>query len=347
MKKLFIMAAAVLSLAACIGNKTGYTVTVKVADVDPANNQVVLLDCDLRDTVAVAEIKDGVATFTGDAAKTAIAQVIYQKNNPVFALEPGEITVDLANDTVIGGPVDSKLKEFGKWELKLRDQFNAVYVDTVMTAEEKGAKMDEINAMHVDFTKKFVAENRDNAAGLYATWGIASELDKAELDSLIGDSEYLKGAKSIQHFIATAAAKAATAEGQKYTDFTIKGEDGAEVKLSDYMKEGKYLLVDFWASWCGPCRREIPVLQEIAKKHAKALNVVGVAVWDEPEHTQTAIDQLKIKWPVIFNAQKVPTDIYGISGIPHIMLIGPDGTILSRGLQGEDLRAKVDELLKK
>lgn len=346
MKKLFIMAAAALSLAACTGNKTGYTVTVKVAEVDSLNNQVILVDCDLRDTIAVSEIKDGVATFTGDASKTALAQVVYNKQAPVFALEPGDITVDLANDTVIGGPVDLKLKEFGRWEKNIREQFNAVYVDTVMTVDEKRAKMGELNAEHVNFSKKFVAENRNNAAGLYATWGIANEMEKAELDSLIGDSQYLKEAKSIQHFLKNAAAKEATKEGQKYTDFTIKGEDGTEVKMSDYMKEGKYLLVDFWASWCGPCRREIPNLQDIAKKYGKKLNVIGVAVWDEVEHTKTAVEQLKIKWPVIYNAQRVPTEIYGISGIPHIMIIAPDGTIVSRGLQGEELQNKIKELLK-
>ena len=65
--------------------------------------------------------------------------------------------------------------------------------------------------------------------------------------------------------------------------------------------------------------------------------MLGVAVWDKPEDTKEAIEQLGLPWPQIINAQNVPTDIYGISGIPHIMLIGPDGTIIDRNLHGDTL----------
>ena len=106
------------------------------------------------------------------------------------------------------------------------------------------------------------------------------------------------------------------------------------------------VVVDFWASWCGPCRREIPVIKEIFEKYkSQGLSVLGVAVWDKPDDTMRAINDLLIPWPQIINAQNVPTDLYGINGIPHIMLIGPDGTILSRGLQGNELKAKVDEIM--
>ena len=131
--------------------------------------------------------------------------------------------------------------------------------------------------------------------------------------------------------------KASTGEGARYTDFDVRGQ-----KLSDYVgRDGKWLLVDFWASWCGPCRRQMPVLKDLAAKYADKLNVLGVAVWDEAADTRRAIQEEGITWDCIIDAGTEPTDLYGISGIPCIMLISPDGVIVSRDKQGDDLRAAV------
>ena len=139
--------------------------------------------------------------------------------------------------------------------------------------------------------------------------------------------------------------KERTSPGQKYIDFEIT-YDGKTSKLSDYVKPGKYTIVDFWASWCGPCMRQAAVLKEIyAENKDKGLEIVGVAVWDEPHNTLEAITAKELPWPNILNAQTIPTDLYGISGIPCIIIIGPDGTILSRDKQGDELKEDVHKAL--
>lgn len=139
--------------------------------------------------------------------------------------------------------------------------------------------------------------------------------------------------------------KAATSPGKMFTDFEITYE-GKTSKLSDYVGKGKYMLVDFWASWCGPCRREAQVLKEIYNGTSRdQLDILGVAVWDEPENTLEAINDLGLPWNHIINAQTVPTDLYGILGIPCIILFAPDGTIVSRDQQGDDLKAAVGSAL--
>ena len=139
-----------------------------------------------------------------------------------------------------------------------------------------------------------------------------------------------------------------TTEGKMFTDFTVTGDDGKEQRLSDYVGKGDYVLADFWASWCGPCRMELPNIKKIYDKYnGKGLTVIGIAVWDKPEDTRKAIEEEQIPWPQILNAGHVPTDIYGIQGIPHIILFGPDGTIIARNLRGDDMAAKVDEVMKK
>ena len=137
------------------------------------------------------------------------------------------------------------------------------------------------------------------------------------------------------------AKKAATAVGQMFTDFEVT-YDGKTQRLSDYVGKGKYVLVDYWASWCGPCLRQIPVLKELLAEYGdKGLEVLGVAVWDEPAATIEAIKSHGITWPCIIDAQTIPTDLYGINGIPCIILYGPDGKILSRDKQGDELKADV------
>ena len=137
----------------------------------------------------------------------------------------------------------------------------------------------------------------------------------------------------------------ATSEGGMYKDLEVE-YNGKTQRLSDYVGKGKYVLVDFWTSWCGPCRKEIPNLKAAAKKYAKKLTVVGVATWDKPEDTKKAIKELGIEYPQILNAQQIGSDAYGIIGVPEILLIAPDGTIVARGLRGKQIDDVIAEQLK-
>lgn len=141
-----------------------------------------------------------------------------------------------------------------------------------------------------------------------------------------------------------AASKSAT--GQMFTDFQAE-YDGKTYKLSDYVGRGKYVLVDFWASWCGPCKAEIPNLIKVYNQYkGDKFEVLGVATWDEPKASLKTIEQMKIPYPQILNAQRAGSDAYGITGIPQIILFGPDGTILKRDLRGEQIEETIKELLK-
>ena len=133
-------------------------------------------------------------------------------------------------------------------------------------------------------------------------------------------------------------------EGDMFKDFAVQYEDKT-TRLSDYVGQGKYVLVDFWASWCGPCRQEIPNLIALYEKYMeKKFLMLGVATQDNPEASQKAIDEMQIPYPQILNTQKIATDIYGIDALPETILFSPDGTILARGLRGEELEKKLAEI---
>ena len=141
---------------------------------------------------------------------------------------------------------------------------------------------------------------------------------------------------------------AGTDEGAMFTDFEATQPDGSIAKLSDYVGKGKYILVDFWASWCGPCKREIPNIKAAWEKYkGDKFDVLSVAVWDKPEDTAKAAAEHGVVWNQIVNAGQVPTDIYGIEGIPHLILFGPDGMIVKRGdaLRGPGLEEVLSKIL--
>ena len=129
-----------------------------------------------------------------------------------------------------------------------------------------------------------------------------------------------------------------------FTDFSVVYK-GKTTRLSDYVGRGQYVLVDFWSSWCAPCREEIPsIIAAYNRYKEKGLQVLGVAVKDKPAHTEAAVKELGITYPQIINAQNTPSEAYHFSGIPYVLLFAPDGTIIARGLRGEDIGKKLAEI---
>ena len=218
--------------------------------------------------------------------------------------------------------------------------------DATLSDEEKSAKhselYDSISAEMIDICLKTLKQNKNNSLGAEAFKSVYDELEGEQLKQAVSWlGPKIKEDEDVQKILESISALEKTSEGKMFTDFEVNG-----VKFSDYIGKGKYVLVDFWASWCGPCKREIPNIAAVYKKYAgEKFDVLSVAVWDKVEDTKAAAAEHGVVWNQIVDAQRVPTDIYGIQGIPQIMLFGPDGTILKRDLRGEGIEAAVKEAL--
>ena len=261
-----------------------------------------------------------------------------------------------------GQTAEEKVKAFEETHEAMMQEFQTM-MDSLSTDQEKAqAYYEDFVEKYIDFNLEAAKKNVDNQVAVMALGNLMGMIDDAQVDEIISkmSPEMLQDEK-VAYMKAGLDARKATAEGKPFVDFTVEhvyGYDRSvdpqplkkEVKFSDYVGKGTYVLVDFWSPWCGPCRREIPNIQTVYEQYKdKGLEVLSLAVWErKPQsHTIETAAELGMDWLHINNCGKVPTDIYGVEGIPHLMLIGPDGTILKRGFHGlEGIQAAVAEYIK-
>lgn len=320
-------------LASC---SKGYKVTVTLPDGSNNGETVFLTNYDTGDTIATAMVENNMCTLEGDADGGFFAR-LYVGGNPYgFIVEPGEVTLNIAEGNAVS-PLNDKIAAWSK-------EMQAIADDSTLSEAENDAR-------YAEGLMKLYQDNKDNAIGPWAfcNYLMYKDLSEADIDALLkaAPARYAE-LKRVAKAKNAARQLTITAEGQKFTDFEVMAEDGAKQKLSDYVGKGKVVVVDFWASWCPPCRAEIPKLQALKAKYGDRFDVLDVAVWDNPDDTHKAIEELNITWPVIIGTHKLtePTDLYGIKSIPHVIIFGPDGTIVSRNLLGDDLANKLAEVIK-
>lgn len=338
MNKYLTIAAATLALASCTQND--YKLTLNFPE-EVNGETIVLTNFDTGDTISTAVVQDKQVVFEGSVETPTLVRGLIGANSrsKVFVLEPGEITY--AEGAATGTPLNTTL---GEVNAALSAIQTAYYEQTT----EEGR--DSVYKSYNVALENAMAANTDNVIGfLLFLNGDASQMDAPQLREQFEKYPSFAGYERAKKLLAAAENREATQVGGKFIDFSVVQPDGKEVKLSDYVGNGKYTLVDFWASWCGPCIRQTAVIKDIQQKYAndERLQILGVAVWDEVEATLGAIEKHGLTWPCIVDAQSVPTDLYGITGIPCIILFGPDGTILSRDKQDDELRADVDAALAK
>lgn len=322
-----------------------------------------------------AVISNGKYAFKGEVINPDYCIVFIEPDSPndapainsTVVLERGEINIhtDADNETKVSGtPLNDSYQsyksEYGGLVKAMRESYNIL--DKVNKKEMELSEADlekrkqEISGYSdkiISLNRNYVKDNINNPAVWQMDLPSAvsnEESIEGKKDIISGADEYTKSLRVYKRISEQISTLEQTSVGNAFTDFTMEDPDGNTVSLSDYVGKGKYVLVDFWASWCGPCRHEMPTVVEAYNRFSHDdFEIVGVSLDGNKDEWLKAINDMNLSWKQMSDLKAWNCEgskKYGVNGIPATVLFDRDGIIIARDLRGKELLSKLEELLR-
>lgn len=366
MKNFMFLCLFAVAFTAC-QNKSAYTINGNVVDNTYEGQQVYLQKW--NDSIMVnvdsTTITNGEFQMKGETDQSVLRFITFGRDerraHSMVMVEPGKI--DLTYDsvfTVVGTPINDTRSAY----LKKQQDFDIdkkVLVADFEKSREEGTitdsqfaefrtKLDNVWKESGSLEYDYIKNNMDNELGQYlfiTTSGKFTYDEQKEILALTDDT--FKSKKQIKKMLDHFEAMEAVAIGKDYIDFTMEDPTGKTVSLSDYVENNKYVFIDFWATWCGPCIAELPgIVKAYDKYKSKGLEVVGVSLDRDRDKWIEGIKQHNMTWPQMTDMKdwKSPVvKMYAIQGIPHTVLVDNNGKIVAHNLRGKMLDATLAKLL--
>lgn len=364
MRNLSLFALLLFFIASCQSNSSEYQISGTIAGLDSGIVYLVKAENGKAISIDTTELIAGEFSLNGVAG---IAELHYLRLNDrdffaQFFLENEKIKVEANKDSlqktkVTGSPTTDIFNEYLD-ELNILNEKVRSYQKDYSAAMASG-NQDEIERIKIDmeattenmlvFAKNFVKEHSTSIVAPFITLTqLVQKLDYTDLQELVDlfpaeldESPYVKQLKEF------ATKKGLTAIGTQAPDFTMNDPEGNPISLASF--KGKYVLLDFWASWCGPCRRENPnIVQAYNTYKDKEFDILGISLDRNKEAWLKAVADDKLTWAHVSDLkywQNEVAQLYGVNSIPHSVLLDPEGKIIAKNLRGQALDDKLKELL--
>lgn len=314
------------------------------------------------DELGFANIQDGNFSFEGKVAEIQSVQLFFdnQRGSLTLFLEPGKIFVAVKKDSVYYGKVTGSTTNelwqyFNREERRLEKEEMAcakAYQNSFQTKDK-----DKIRAATKAFTNATEARNifrtgflKDSvnkyAAACFYRMSLMQKMQYAELDSLVRSYKGMENNNDVRLIAQRRNLMKKVAVGANVPEFYLPDIEGKSFALSSL--KGKWVLLDFWASWCAPCRREGKHVLELYKKYQQdGFEVLGVSIDQNPDAWKKAIDEDQTLWKHVLDQKSEVAKIFGVSSVPRVFLIDPNGVIVAVNLYGKELEKCLEEIFLK
>lgn len=383
MKKILLLVAAVGVLVSCNKSETEYVLTGTIEGIADGKTVIIEVQDSLGQLkpIDTAKIEKGKFTFTGVAKEPAmhLIQVEGTQGKVPFILENGDIEMTINKDSIQNTKVkgtynNDELTNYKDAGMKIQKKMMKYQQDNMMKMQQAQQSQDTVamNSIRKEygaFQDEFMKQSEDYVMTHPKAFITALIVDgmfnqmtpdvakiKKFYDTFDAELKATKPGKAIKRKLdemnkpvaeVAPAASGSTAIGSIAPDFSAPAPDGKPLSLNASL--GKVTIIDFWASWCKPCREENPnVVALYNELHAKGLNIIGVSLDKDAAAWKAAIAKDKLTWNQISNLKFWEDPIaatYGVQSIPATFILDATGKIVAKDLRGDALKAKVNELL--
>ncbi|MEH3114452.1 TlpA disulfide reductase family protein [Pedobacter terrae] len=360
--------------------QSNYSITARVGKLNKPAKAYLLIKTGTTSKVDSTMIVDGKFEFKGSVASITEANIrVVHDNRPMvpskrsqmdvraFLLGNNEQMVLTAKDSVknaviASSPLNTESDRVDAFLKPIYDQFGAL--DKEFNEQPEAKKQDEkylktlddranaIQKQMIDTKLDYVQKNPNQYMAVMAfNSAVGKEFDAIAMEKIfLGINETLRNTYLGKEVAARIASVKKTQEGVEAPEFVQPDIDGKMVKLSDY--RGKFVFVDFWASWCAPCRRENPnLVKAYAQYKDKGFEILGVSMDKAADKANwlKAIQEDKLTWKQVGDLKGWENEagmLYEVTAIPMNFLIDPNGKIIGKYLRGEELEKKLSEVIK-
>lgn len=364
MKKIIYFLIVAIIASSC-SSKPHYSITGKISGADSATFLLQKREGGSLVVIDSAFTKNG--SFKMKGGPIAYPQMVLlsakgTRMRATFYLENADITItgkldSLFNAKITGSKTQDEYKGYVDSNKALNEKYTKVYNDYQISAQsEDTAKMSELEKQirgieeeMINLQTNFVKNNPASYVTPSILKGLSYEMEAADLEKYVNSFDTsLAKLPEVKELKERITQMKTVAVGQKAPDFTMNTPDGVPVSLSSKIGS-KLLLIDFWAAWCGPCRRENPnVVKIYSEYHKKGFDILGVSLDRQKEDWVKAIYDDKLTWTHVSDLQfwnNSAARLYAVYSIPANFLLDENGVIIARNVMGADLAGKLKEIL--